>query len=121
MCCKISTNFLYKQEFRHKIVGGLPTTMVFIIVRIELKIVFVPLRTVHNKCSWRNKRYFINQSADALYHLLRYSSTVFRLSSFFHFTFFSLMKRVSSALRSSPAYFITSPLLASMHCPPMAK
>lgn len=121
MCCKISTNFLYKQEFRHKIVVRLPTSTVFIIIRIELKIAFVPLRKVHNECSWRNKRYLINQSADALYHLLRYSSTFLRLSSFFHFTFFSLMKRVSSALRSSPAYFITSPLLASMHCPPMAK
>lgn len=35
LCCKISTNFLYKQEFRHKIVIRLPTSTVFIIVRIE--------------------------------------------------------------------------------------
>lgn len=121
MCCKISTNFLYKQEFRHKIVVRLPTITVFIIIRIELKIAFVPLRTVHNECSWRNKRYFINQSADALYHLLRYSSTALRLSAFFHFTFFSLANWVKSALRLSPTYFSTSLLLASMHCPPMAK
>ena len=56
MCCKISTNFLYKQEFRHKIVIRPPTSTVFIIRYVVIFIFIYELLSIGGLGKSKTKR-----------------------------------------------------------------